>query len=185
MSSEGQQAGGRPACSFVADGRPLYAVALSGDGKTVATAGLGGTIYLYDLGAGKWGEGLEGHRDAVYSLAFSPDGKQLVAGAGDCSITVWSLPASGAWPEARVTARLEGHGEAIYEVRFGADGRRIVSAGTDGQVVVWDAQSGQALYSHRFPGKTLCAALAPDGQNVATGTGQAACYLMELPPHVR
>jgi hypothetical protein len=44
---------------------------------------------------------------------------------------------------------------------------------------------GAALHSHRFPSKTLCAAFTPDGGRVATGSGVALCYLMDLPRHVR
>jgi hypothetical protein len=61
----------------------------------------------------------------------------------------------------------------------------LVSAGTDGEVIIWDAGNGSALHRHRFPDKTLCAAFAPDGRYVGAGGGQAACYLLELPRHVR
>ena len=82
-------------------------------------------------------------------------------------------------------ACLRGHVAAIYQVGFSADGRRLVSAGVEGQVVVWDAATGTALHSHHFPGKTLCAAFTPDGCRIGTGTGQALCYLMDLPRHLR
>ena len=87
--------------------------------------------------------------------------------------------------EERELACLDGHRDAIYQVGFSADGRRLVSAGTEGQVVVWNAQTGAALHSHLFPCKTLCAAFAPDGRHIGTGTGKAQCYLMELPGYVR
>jgi WD40 repeat protein len=77
------------------------------------------------------------------------------------------------------------HEAAVYAVGYSADGRRLVSAGTDGRVVVWDGTTGRPLHSHHFPGRALCAAFAPDGWHVGTGTGRALCYLMELPGHVR
>jgi WD40 repeat protein len=73
----------------------------------------------------------------------------------------------------------------VYQVGFSPDGRRLVSAGTEGQVIVWDSATGAALYSHRFPDKTLCAAFTPDGRQIGTGTGRSLCYLMELPRHIR
>jgi hypothetical protein len=37
---------------------------------------------------------------------------------------------------------------------------------------------------HRFPEKTLCAAIAADGKTIGTGTAKSMCYITELPPRV-
>jgi WD40 repeat protein len=158
---------------------PLYAVAVSPDGQTLALAGLDGRIRLHDLTTGKPQRVLEGHTDAVYSLAFSPDGSSLASGSVDQTVRCWQTDTG----EQR--ACLDGHHGAVYQVGFSADGRRLVSAGADGEVIVWDAGNGSALHRHRFPGKTLCAAFTPDGRHVAAGSERSACYLMELPRHVR
>jgi WD40 repeat protein len=158
---------------------PLYAVAVSPDGHTLAAAGLDGAISLFDLDAGRPRQRLEGHRDAVYSLAFGPGGESLLSGSGDGTVRRWDLAAGV------LAACLEGHRAAVYQVAFSADGRRAVSAGTEGEVFVWDTHTGRSLYRHRFPAKALCAAFAPDGRRVGAGTGEAACYLMDLPAHVR
>jgi WD40 repeat protein len=158
---------------------PLYAVAVSPDGHTLAAGGLDGAIHLLDLETGRPLRRLEGHRDAVYSLAFAPAGGSLLSGSGDGTVRRWEV-LTGVQ-----AACLDGHRAAVYQVAFSADGRRAVSAGTEGEVFVWDTHTGQALYRHRFPAKALCAAFAPDGTRVGAGTGEAACYLLELPSHVR
>ncbi|MHB1426256.1 MAG: WD40 repeat domain-containing protein [Gemmataceae bacterium] len=158
---------------------PLYAAAVAPDGQTLALAGLDGRIRLHDLATGKPRRILEGHADAVYSLAFSPDNGSLASGSVDQTVRCWQL-ATGAQ-----SACLDGHRGAVYQVGFSADGRRLVSAGTDGEVMVWDAGNGNSLHRHRFPGKTLCAAFTPDGRHVAAGSERSACYLLELPRHVR
>lgn len=44
-------------------------------------------------------EGGEGHKDSVYSVAFSPDGHQLVSGSLDKTIKMWELtPQKGMLP---------------------------------------------------------------------------------------
>ncbi|MGH7170492.1 MAG: WD40 repeat domain-containing protein [Gemmataceae bacterium] len=158
---------------------PLYAVAVSPAGRLLALAGLDGRIRLYDLATGQLRHILEGHADAVYSLAFSPDGGRLVSGSVDQTVRCWQVATGEQY------ACLDGHRGAVYSLGYSLDGRRLVTAGTDGEVIVWDADNGTALHRHRFPGKTLCAAFAPDGRHIGAGSGQSACYLLELPRHVR
>lgn len=88
----------------VADGKELkkigptfdwiYGLAVSRDGKYVATAGYGGSLRVYDLVAGtqiypdpdkKKTEAADAARKAniTYSLTFTPDGKALVTGQHD------------------------------------------------------------------------------------------------------
>lgn len=52
-------------------------IAISADGKTLAVAGPWGTMYLYDLPAGREKPRFEGHQGPVNRLFFSPDGKSL------------------------------------------------------------------------------------------------------------
>ena len=158
---------------------PLFAAAVSPDGLLLALAGLDGRVRLYDLATGRLRRVLEGHADAVYSLAFSPDGGRLVSGSVDQTVRCWKA-ATG-----EQLACLDGHCGAVYSLGFSPDGRRLVSAGTDGEVIVWDAGNGTVLHRHRFPGKTLCAAFAPDGRRIGAGGGKSACYLLELPRHIR
>jgi WD40 repeat protein len=159
--------------------RPLYALALSRDGKRLAVGGADGQVSVFALWTGKRLHQFEGHSEGVYSLAFAPAGDRLLSGSGDCCVRVWKLAGPGK------DDCLAGHADAVYQVAFSADGGRILSAGVDGQVLVRDAGSGHILHSHRFPGKALCAAITPDGRQVGTGTGRATCYLMELPRRAR
>jgi WD40 repeat protein len=64
----------------------VWAVAVTGDGKTVATADNGaGTIRFWDVVDQKELPGLAAFSGATFALAFSPDGKHLVAGGVDAT----------------------------------------------------------------------------------------------------
>ena len=60
----------------------------SKDGSLIATCGADRKIKLWDA-KGVLKTTLEGHKDWVSSIAFSPDGKQLVSGSFDRSVKVW------------------------------------------------------------------------------------------------
>ena len=101
----------------------------------------------------------------LLGLAWSPDGKSIVTGAGDGTIQV--LDASTR--SVRVT--YSGHSNSISAVAWSPDGKRIASASYDQTVQVWDAQTGQTLltYSdHNSP--VLSVAWSPNGQQLLSGS---------------
>jgi hypothetical protein len=76
----------------VTPGRALFALTFTPDGHTLASAGADRRIHLFDLDdatapgpAG--GRALDGPRNTVYSLAFSPDGALLAAGSATVGST--------------------------------------------------------------------------------------------------
>ena len=60
----------------------------SGEGEAVSGS-RDKTIKLWDLATGKEQATLKGHKDKVYSVAFSPDGKTLASGSQDSLIELW------------------------------------------------------------------------------------------------
>src|SRR5262249_51927488 len=109
---------------------PVYAVAFSRDGSTLAVSG-GPKIALFEVGSGKERkkfsrkEGLADWPPEVAPLAFAPDGKTPAAGCHDGVIRLIDTPSG---KEIRV---MEGHQNGPYALAFSADGHVLASASFD------------------------------------------------------
>jgi len=85
---------------------------------------------------------LQGHTQLVWSVAFSPDGKQIVSGSGDATVKVWDAETG------QESLTLKGHTSDVNSVSFSPDGKRIVSGSFDRTVKVWDLPSLESPGSH-------------------------------------
>src|SRR5262245_47862036 len=85
---------------------------------------------------------LKGHTEAVYGVAFSPDGKYVVTGSFDRSIKVFEA-ATG--KEFKSFAGAQGHQNLVIGITLSADGSLIASASSDNTARVWDFPSSKAL----------------------------------------
>ncbi|NEP30976.1 MULTISPECIES: hypothetical protein [Moorena] len=70
---------------------PILTIAISSDGKTIASAGSDKTIKVWDVESRQLLRTLSGHDGWVWSVAISPDGNTLVSGGEDGTIRIWSL----------------------------------------------------------------------------------------------
>lgn len=98
-------------------------------------------------GGGRWGRGQGGHF-GIWSLRFSGDGGEIVAGTSDFSVYVYDLEAQ------RSVMRIRGHSEDVNAVCFGDKmSPHILYSGSDDTTLkVWDRRS---LRSERPAGMFL------------------------------
>ena len=99
-----------------------------------------------------------GHKGTVWSVGFSPDGKQIVSGSGDATICLWDA-ASGQL----VGSPLKGHSRSVTSVAFSPDGNQIVLHYANGAVRIWNPATGQLDACQELSGTKLISLTIEDG----------------------
>ncbi|XP_013408024.1 notchless protein homolog 1 [Lingula anatina] len=86
---------------------------------------------------------IEGHAEAVISIAFSPSGRYLASGSGDTTVRFWDLTTET--PQFQCKA----HKHWVLCIAWSPNGKKLASGCKNSQVCIWDPSSGKQL------GKTL------------------------------
>jgi WD40 repeat protein len=60
-------------------------------GSALSTASYDGTAKMWDVESGQYLRTLSGHLYALWSVAWSPDGKRLAAGSADETVQVYAM----------------------------------------------------------------------------------------------
>ena len=71
----------------------MNGVALSPDGKHLASAGGRDGVKLWDVATGQLVFAFEGQAEIVNAVAFSPDGKRLASAGTTGKVAVWDVAA--------------------------------------------------------------------------------------------
>ena len=146
--------------------KTLSRVMFSPDGQILASAGssFDGTIWLWDMPMGGVKRAvLEDHTEAIYGIAFSPNGELLASGSRDNSVRVWDVKTG------KELFFSQEHDGEVHSVAFSTDGATLASGGADGKIRLWDVESSQAkkvLDAH--PTQVECLAFSPDGMLLAS-----------------
>jgi eukaryotic-like serine/threonine-protein kinase len=111
----------------------MDSVAVSPDGRRIASGGSDNTVRIWDVQTGEELHTLYGHIGRVHSVAFSADGRRIVSGGEDLTIKVWDASTG----EEVIT--LHGTGSITRSVAFNPQGTRIASSHGDGCVRIWEA----------------------------------------------
>ncbi len=118
---------------------------------------------------------LAGHQGWVIFVAVSPDGRRIVSGSADKTVSVWDIQTG------TLIHKLEGHQDPVNSLAVSPDGRHIISGSADKTVAVWDLQTGTRI--HKLEGNqnaVLSVAVNPDGRRIVSGSSGKTVAVWDL-----
>ena len=119
----------------------IHQITYSPDSTKMAVATSIG-IWIYDTETGDELNLLSGHTEAVDSVAFHPDGNNMLAsGSRDDTVRLWDV-------ETGIEIRsLTAHKGSVYSVAFSHDGTTLASGSYDRTVRLWDTDTGTEIHT--------------------------------------
>lgn len=133
--------------------------------KTDAQKKVLAALQLTEEGEGKFREKnrLEGHKKAVTSVAFSPDGKTIATASGDGEVILWNQDGSK-------RERLKEHTNLVRSVSFSPDSQILATADFGGIVKFWNLTQKNSVPTTIKTDQNLINSVnfSPDGQIIAT-----------------
>jgi len=153
---------------------PVFAVAFSPDGGTVASAGYDGEIVLSDVETLTPIATLKGNDGEIKGLAFIRDGTQLVSAVSARGIIVWDL-------QTKRTTALRGQIAFLEGFAISPDGRTLASTSNNlGVTILWKLGSlPQLAVLSGHTNTASSVAFSPDGQTLASGSRDSTVILWD------
>jgi serine/threonine protein kinase/WD40 repeat protein len=171
-------------------------VALNQQSAPVASSGMG-TVFNASRDGGRFAHAVQGAyhslrvvdaagREAFLlrvadelttAVAFSPDGRTLVTGAGyaEGAIRLWDVE------ERQLLGMLEGHRSWVSCVKFLPSEGRLASASADRTVRIWDLATRRPVRTlHAYGGELWTLDVTPDGRWLAGGSKDGSVILWDL-----
>lgn len=174
---------GLPLSSESSTQNGLTSVAVSPDGRLIATGSWDTTIQLWTVSRTRGvtlqplGPLLTGHTSYVRGVAFSPDSTILASVGDDGTLRLWDVRS-----RRPLGPPLIGNVGSIYAIAFSPNGRILASGGLDTTVRLWDV-SHRRLLGPPLVGHTdnvSAVAFSPDGSILASSGNDSAVRLWDV-----
>lgn len=160
----------------------ITGLAVSPDGQAIATSGLQ-TVELWDLQTGKRLRAFDRFTQAIYAIAFSPDGTRLAFSPDSATnqpddnhntIQLWTLDGE------QIAPTFKAHQDYVSALVFSPDGQFLLSGSWDHSVILWDANSGEPIRKFvENQQRILTVAFSPTGRAFSCGSGDGTIKIWE------
>lgn len=146
----------------------------SPDGKHVSTSGWDNYIRIWDVKTGEVIDSIKATSGTTYSVAYSPDGKYVLANAdpdgkriivnNEACIYMWDLKTK------QLIRKFQGGKSGM--TTFSPDGKLLLSSsfGLETPICIWDVKTGQLLHKLNHEGNIYSALFSPDGKVVISAS---------------
>jgi WD40 repeat protein len=113
-------------------------VDFASDGKTVATGGGDGAVYVWDASTNppQLLQRMLGHTSYVYDVAMSPDGKSVASTGWDKSVRIWDVKTG--LQRRYIATQTDG-----YAIAYRPDGKQLAVGMSSGEARVYEAGETQ------------------------------------------
>jgi WD40 repeat protein len=151
----------------------IEAIAFSPNGLRVVSGAADGTVRVAEL---EGGSGTSKQLIALFlnlwSVAFSPDGQDVVVGS---SHKIYVINASSGSVRTFLS-----HGGVVHSVTFSPSGELLAACSEDAIIRVWDLQAGANRGSWGQSMRITTIAFSPDARYIAAGSGNGMIVVRDL-----
>lgn len=108
---------------------------------------------------------LAGHKDSIWALAFSPDGKYIVSGGEGATLKLWSVKSG------KMARSLPAGERGFTSVAVTPDGKNAITGDRAQMIMSWDLLMGKKRQIGDHGHWVASLDISPDGCMVLTGAG--------------
>ncbi|MBE9251495.1 AAA-like domain-containing protein [Dolichospermum sp. LEGE 00240] len=154
--------------------RHVTSVALSADGKYLATGSWDWIARLWDLQGNLLVE-FKAHEGNLTSIALSSDSQYLATGSTEGNARLWDL-------QGNLLVEFKGHRETVTSVAFSPNGKYLATGSGDSTFRIWDLRGNLLVEfkNHQGSRSRISVAFSPDGKYLATGSTDNTARLWDL-----